>query len=166
MMAEMQRVGTPGPQHAMLAKYAGDFTAECTMWMDPAQPPTKSTGKLHQEMALGGRYLMGNFDGDMMGQPFKGMTCTGYDVGKKKWFNGWIDDMSTGLMFAEGDADASGKTVTLIAGEMYCPQTKGMIKGREVNKFIDDDTMVMEMYTPGPDGKEMKSMEITYKRVK
>ena len=116
-------------------------------------------------MVLGGRYLMGNYEGDFMGSPFHGMSCTGYDNGKKKYSSGWIDDMSTGMMVAEGEADASGKKVEL-TGECYCPQTKGMMTMRQILTFVDDNTMKMEMHGPGPDGKEMKMMEITYTRVK
>jgi len=165
MMAEMAALSKPGPQHAQLAKYVGDFKADVQMWMDPSQPPMKSEGKLHNEMALGGKFLMGTYEGTFMDQPFHGMSCSGYDNGKKKWTNGWVDDMSTGTMYAEGDADESGKTITLTA-EMYCPQTKGLMKVREITKFVDDDHMTYEMHMPGPDGKEMKCMEINYTRVK
>jgi len=165
MMKQMMEIGTPGPEQAQLAKYVGEFTAEVSMWMDPSQPPSKSTGKLKNEMVLGGRYLMGNYEGEFMGKPFHGMSCTGYDKGKKKYFSGWIDDMSTGCMMTEGEADASGKKLTL-SGECYCPQTNGMMTMRQVMTMVDDDHMKFEMYGPGPDGKEMKHMEIVYTRVK
>jgi hypothetical protein len=165
MMAEMMRLSTPGPQHAALAKYAGDFIAEVTMWMEPGAPPQKSTGKQKNEMALGGRYLLGTFDGEFMGKPFRGMSCTGYDNGKQKWCSAWIDEMSTGLMASEGPGDDAGKNVALSC-QMYCPQTKGLITVREVMKLVDADTMTIEMYGPGPDGREFKTMEIKYTRAK
>ena len=165
MMAEMARIATPGPQQAALAKYAGDFNADVQMWMAPGAPPMKSTGKQKNEMALGGRYLIGNFDGEFMGKPFHGMSCTGYDVGKQKWFTAWIDDMSTGMMAAEGTGDDAGKNITVTC-QSYCPQTKGMMNVRQVMHLVDENTMTTEMYMPGPDGKEMKGMEIKYTRAK
>ncbi len=35
---------------------------------------------------------------------------------------------------------------------------------RETFKIVDDKNHVMEMYGPGPDGKEFKMMEIKYTR--
>jgi hypothetical protein len=163
-MAEMMNAEKPGPQHAQLAKYVGEFTADVQMWMDPKQPAQKATGKERNEM-FGGRHLLGAYEGDMMGQPFQGRSCMGYDNNKKKWSSAWIDDMSTGVMFAEGDADASGKTVTF-KSDMLCHMTGKVQPFRQVATFVDDDTYKYEMHTAGLDGKEFKTMEITYKRVK
>ena len=164
-MMKMMELAKPGPQHAQLAKYVGEFNAEVSMWMDPSQPPAKSTGKLKNEMALGGRFLMGNYEGNFMGNPFHGMSCTGYDNGEKKYFSAWIDDMSTGCMMTKGTADESGKVLTL-TGEAYCAPANGMMKMTQIMTMVDDDHMKFEMRGPGPDGKEMKMMEISYTRVK
>ena len=45
---------------------------------------------------MGGRYLHGMFKGTAMGQPFEGASVSGYDNTKKKYFNVWVDSMSTG----------------------------------------------------------------------
>jgi hypothetical protein len=37
---------------------------------------------------------------------------------------------------------------------------------RFVEKFVDADRWTVEMFMPGPDGKEFKSMEIVYTRAK
>lgn len=167
MQAMMEKMGAPAAEHAKLAKYAGNFTADVQMWMDPAAPPTQSTGKATNEMILGGRHLKQTFEGDMMGKPFHGIGFSGYDTLKKQWYSTWMDDMSTGFMFMESgvDTDAAGKTIKL-SGEMMCPMTGKVEKFRDVTTFIDDDTYKFEMWGPGMDGKEHKSMEIVYKRVK
>jgi hypothetical protein len=38
-MKTMMEMGTPGPEHAMLAKADGNWTAEATMWMADGAPP-------------------------------------------------------------------------------------------------------------------------------
>jgi hypothetical protein len=57
----------PGPIQQMMAKSAGAWTANVTMWMHPGAPPTTSTMETSNEMILGGRYLQGLHKGNMMG---------------------------------------------------------------------------------------------------
>jgi len=165
-MAEWMKMNAPGEQHAALKKMVGTFTADCTMKMTADAPEMKSKGKLTNGMVLNGRYLHGEYDGDFMGQPFKGMSLNGYDSLKKKHFSAWIDDMSTGLMTMEGSADSSGKTITY-TGECPCPEEGGKMKAfKQVVTITDDDHYKMEMFTPDKDGKEFRSMNIEYARVK
>lgn len=163
-MKSMMEAGTPGAEHAMLAKGAGSWTADVSMYMDPAAPPMKSTGMEVSKMSMDGRYMESSFSGDMMGMPFMGRAITGYDKSKKKWFNVWYDNMSTGAMYLEGTWDDATKTTTY-EGEMMCPANGKMCKVRQTYKIVDDNTHMLEMY--GPDmktGKEVKQMEITYKK--
>jgi hypothetical protein len=166
MMEEMIKAGTPGPQHALLKKYTGTFSANCTMSMMPGAPEMTSKGELKTEMILGGRVQSSTYSGDMMGQPFKGMCFVGYDNMKQKWFTIWMDDMSTGMMSVEGDGDAAGKVVTF-KGEMPCPANGGKITPfRQVVTFKDDDHYTVEMFSQDAAGKEFRGMSIEYTRVK
>ena len=47
---------------------------------------------------------------------------------------------------------------------MVDPATRKEVDFKEVFKPIDNNFQVMEMYAPGPDGKEFKTMEIKYTR--
>ena len=49
-------------------------------------------------------------------------------------------------------------------GETRDPATNKAMPTKSVARYLDDNTRVFAMYTPGPDGKEWKMMEITYKR--
>lgn len=40
------------------------------------------------------------------------------------------------------------------------------MKSRTVEKMVDADHWTMQMYQPGPDGKEFMGMEISYTRKK
>jgi len=158
MMAYM----TPGDVHQMLAKSAGNWSAAITMWMKPGAPPSMMTGEMKNEMILGGRYLQGTNTGNMMGMPFQGIGVTGYDNAKKIFVNSWIDNFGTGIMYMEGKWDAANKMINF-TGKMVDPATGKDVPIRETIKFIDDNTQKFEMYAMDQ-GKEYKSMEITYVR--
>src|SRR5215207_6253324 len=71
-MKSMMEVGTPGQQHAMLAKAGGKWTAETTMWMSPGAAPVTAKSVAVNKMVMGGRYQETTFKGDFMGMPYEG----------------------------------------------------------------------------------------------
>jgi hypothetical protein len=99
----------------------------------------------------------------MMGGPFNGRGMQGYDNVTGKHWSTWNDSMSTGLFVTEGTCDATGKTCTF-TGSTTDPVKKTPVKMRMTTKWPSATTEIFEMYGPGPDGKEMKMMEITYTR--
>ncbi|MGH7572845.1 MAG: DUF1579 domain-containing protein, partial [Gemmatimonadota bacterium] len=122
--------------------------------------PEESTGTLSAEMTMDGRYLVENWDGTAMGQPFKGRGTTGYDNFNEEYISTWIDNMSTGIMVSTGQYDpeqdalvTTGTFDDIMTGE----KDKTM---RGVQKILDDNTIHFEMYMPGPDGEEFKAMEV------
>jgi hypothetical protein len=130
-------------------------------------PPEKSKSTSQNKMVMGGRYQVSNHTGNMMGMPFEGMSTLAYDNAKKVFINTWIDNMGSGMMVMEGPWDEASKTLTL-KGKGVDPTTANgkEIEMRETFKIIDDNTQMMEMFAPGPDGKEFKMMEIKYTRKK
>lgn len=165
MMQKMMDYGKVGPVHEMIAKSNGTWTGEVTMWMDPKAPPQKSTATVVNKMIMGGRYQVSNASGNMMGMPFEGQGTLAYDNMKKLLISTWIDNMGTGIMKLEGPWDEATKTATL-SGRCSEPVRGEDVTIRETFKMIDDNNQMMEMYGPGPDGKEMKMMEIKYTRKK
>lgn len=160
MMEAYQKAATPGPQHATLAKMAGDYELSVTSWSAPGAPPTVERGTASRSMQLGGRVLAEQVQSKMMGQPFTGHGMTGYDNVTGKWWSTWNDSMSTGLMVSEGTCDDAGACT--FTGSWNDPVTKGKVNARMTTKWTSPTVEVFEMYAPGPDGKEMKMMEITY----
>lgn len=150
----------PGEGHAKLKALEGAWDATVKSSMDPSGP-TESKGTCTRKWLLDGRYLQEDYTGDFMGMPFKGMGITGYDNFTKKYVNSWIDNMGTGIMSSTGTVDASGKIFTY-EGESFDPMAGKMVKTRMITKIVDDKKHTFEMFGPGPDGKEMKIMEITY----
>ncbi len=150
---------TPGSQHETLAKGIGDWKVKNTYWFAPGMDPQVSEGTATGKMILGGRYLLTEHKGNIMGMPFEGMSIEAYDNGTGKFVSIWIDNMGTGVAYAEGHYDEETGSI-VYEGTMTDPMTKEAAWFKETTKHKDDNTFVMEMYMKGPDGTEFKNMEI------
>jgi hypothetical protein len=160
MMAAWQKFATPGPEHQQLKAMSGTWTAAVKMYMDPKAPPQESTGTTNNKMILGDRYLLQDYSGTMMGQPFNGWSISGFDNGRKKWLTFWIDSVGTGFLTGEGTADKTGKVITYQT-QGTDPMTNKTVKGRQILRIESDSRIVFEMYEK-KGGKEMKLLEIVY----
>ena len=164
MMEKMNKAATPGPQHAILAKMAGEWTATVKFLMDPSQPWQETVGTSVVTTLMDGRYIQESNTATMMGMPFSGMGVTGYDNVIGKYVSTWIDNMGTGIMTSTGTADASGKVISW-NGVMSDPMTGKPSKARMVTTVVDDSRHTFEMYSTPPGAKkEMKTMTIEYVR--
>jgi len=159
----MMAAAMPGPQHQHLAKMVGDWTFTNTFWMGPGAPPQTSTGTMHAEAMMGGRYVEHHWMGSMMGQPFEGRGTDGYDNVSKMWVNSWIDNMGTGILNGSGTCNDAMSTCTYMS-KMWDPTTGKETSMKSVITWVSDNEFHNEMYGPAPDGKEMKMMEIVARR--
>ena len=155
----------PGPEHEWLKQFAGDWDADVKILNPDGSSQSNTKGVMHVESVLGGRYLQITYSGEMtMGDqkmPFHGIGLGGYDNGKKKYVNVWVDEMSTGVMLTEGTRD--GQTVTA-EGSATDPMSGQPIKVKEVINVPDKDHHKYELFMTGEDGKMFKVMEIGYTR--
>ena len=164
MMDKMMKAATPGVQHAMLGKMAGEWTCKVKYQSDPSQPWQESQSTATITSLMNGRYIQENDSGQMGGMPFSGMGLYGFDNVSGKYVSNWIDNMGTGMMASVGTADASGKVITWI-GTMNDPVTGKPTKERSVTTVIDDNHHTFEMFgTPPGAKKEMKVLSIDYVR--
>jgi hypothetical protein len=163
MMAAYMEAATPGSEHEMLAKSAGNWNVTMKSWMAPGADPMVSEGTETGEMILGGRYLKSEFSGTTMGMPFNGFGLIGYDNVSKKYVGTWCDSMGTGIMRYEGTYDEQDKVLTC-KGDYIDPATGETVTATLISRIIDDDHHVFEMWSPGPDGQPMKWMEMDYRR--
>lgn len=162
-MKKMMEAGEPGQHHKYLNALAGQWDASVKFWMSPDAEPQPSKGTCKRKWILGGRFLTEEYEGTMMDQPFNGFGVTGYDNVSKKYANTWCDSMGTGMMNSEGSCDANGKVFNYI-GTMNCPMTGKPKSNRYVTRILSESKQVFEMYDTSPEGKEFKSLEITYTR--
>jgi hypothetical protein len=162
MMEAFQKAGTPGAQHQQLASLAGTYDLTVKAWHAPGTEPTTDTGTATRKMILGDRVMVEEVTSQMMGQPYSGQGLHGFDNVTGKYWSTWSDSMSTGLMVSEGSCDA--KLTCTYTGTYHDPVTKQPQTSRMTTRWTDKSTEVFEMYGPGPDGRETKMMEITYKK--
>lgn len=165
MMERWTAFMTPGAAHKLLDSRVGTWDFTVKMWMAPGAPPDESKGTSETRWIMGGRYIEDVTLGEFQGQPFEGRGITGYDNLKKKYVSLWFDSMGTGLMTGEGTYDAASKTFHYLSTGSD-PMTGTTKTVRLVDKILGPDSFINEMYDTGPDGKEFKSMEITYTRKK
>jgi len=163
MMKAMEEAARVGPHHKYLEPMVGSWDVKATMWMAPGAPPVTSTGSSENQWALGGRFLHQAFKGEFMGAPFQGYGVWGYDNVKKMHTSAWIDSMGTGIEVAYGTDDATGKVFTF-NGEYPDPVSGQTKKFKEIITIQDANKHTMEMYDVGPDGKEVKTLELVYTR--
>lgn len=162
MMEAYQKAGTPGAEHKKLAAMAGDYDLTVKAWHAPDAPPTTDAGTATRKMILGGRVMVEDVSSQMMGQPYSGQGLHGFDNVTGKYWATWSDSMSTGLMVSEGSCDAD--MACTYTGTYHDPVSKQPQTSRMTTRWTDASTEVFEMYGPGPDGKETRMMEITYRK--
>ena len=163
--AEMEaymKAGALGPQHEKMAENVGTFDVAVYSWAAPGAPPMESKGVAIRTLHMGGRVMHEEFQGDMMGIPFTGLSRSGYDNVTGKYWSTWTDSMSTGIMVSEGDCDKNHNCTYV--GTYNDPIKKGPVTNRYVVKWVSPDKQNFAMYGPGRDGREIKMMEMIYTR--
>lgn len=162
-MAAWQKAATPGPHHAHLAKLVGKWNAAMTMWMAPGAEPVTAQLVAVCDTVYGGRYLVEEIQGMVMGMPFIGTSINGYDNLEQKHTMVWYDNMSTGIVYSRGECSDKCMVETHVYTQKD-PMTGKDTKVKMVSRIIDDNKFTLESYMIGDDGKEFKTMEIVYTR--
>ena len=157
--AQAPPMPTPGPEHAILKEDVGTWDASVEMLMPgaPAMPPSK--GVEVNVLSCNGLCLVTDFKGEVMGGPFQGHGVTTWDPTKKVYIGSWSDSMTAGLATSESTWDAAKKTLN--ATTLTPDGSGGTVKLRSTVEY-SAGKRVFSMYMPGPDGKEVPSMRITY----
>jgi hypothetical protein len=156
---------TPKPtrEHELLKKDVGSWDATVKFWEQPGGEEQGSTATEKNELLPGGYWLISRFEGSFGPAKFVGIGTFGYDPEQKKYVGTWVDSMSPYMMVTKAEYDAATKTLTG-TGESRDPNTGEAMPTKSISRYVDNNTRTFEMYTPGPDGKDWKMMEITYKR--
>lgn len=165
MTAEQEawiKAGAPGPNHEYLNYMVGKWQCSLKIWQPGTSEPMVSTGSCENKWIFAKRYVITEYKGDFMGEPFSGAGVTGYDNINKRFFASWLDSMSTGMITDFGSYDASSKTFTYTG--QYKKPTGEQLKTKTVIKVVAADRFVWTMYQ-GENASDMaKHMEIVYER--
>jgi hypothetical protein len=163
-MQEYMKLMMPGEGHKVFAKMTGKWTGKMKVWssMAPTQPPMESIDESESKLVLGGRFVLTEAKGSMMGMAMQRMNFLGYDNFTRQYTQIFTSSMGTATNIATGTFDASGKVLTL-RGEFNEPDGKYPFKN--VLRIESDDVLVFESYRIYPDGKELKLIEQVSTRV-
>jgi len=164
MMEIMTKYATPGDHHKHLEWMVGAWTTKSSFWPAPGAPPLESAGKARHSSLLGGRFVRVTYEGDFSGQLFTGEGTVGYDKFKNKYVESWQDNFGTMMLYATGECDGQGK-VRIMRGDVDDVMAGKPSWFREVYRFDGPDRYTLEMWGPGPDGKEFRAFEIVHTRV-
>ncbi len=153
----------PTPDHERILSGVGRWKVACKYHMQPGQPPLESEATETVE-ALGSFWTVSRFEGDIMGQPFVGVTTLGYEPGQGRYVSTWVDTMMPHLWYMTGNFDGEGKVLEL-EGDGPSFGGEGTAPWRITHTHESPDKIVMRMYTTLPDGPEVMTMENTYTRM-
>jgi hypothetical protein len=165
IMAKWMEFMTPGAEHELLKYKEGNWKMKMEMWVTPGTEPTVTEGTSEMKLIMGGRYLLDTTKSTYNNMPFEGMGIVGYDKLKKKFVSVWIDNMGTGLLPGTGTYDPASKTYsyTTMAPDVTAGDYK---QGRTVERIVNENEWVVEMYDTTPDGKEFVTLKGVYTRVR
>ena len=145
------KMPTPTKEHEWLGQLVGEWDSDMEAVMQPGQPPMKCKGT-ESVRKLGGFWVIGQGQGEMMGMKVQSVMTLGYDVNKKKYVGTWVDSMQNHMWKYEGTVDEAGKVLTL---ETEGPNmmTGGMSKFRDVIEVKGKDQKELRSMIQMPDGK-------------
>ena len=164
MMADYEKLMTPGAEHQLLGKFSGEWNIESKWYPGKGAPAMESKATNSTKWILNGRFLQSDFRGDMMGKPFQGIGIEGFDTFKKKYTMIWLDETSTAIYTAEGTASPDGKTITYM-GKHDDPMTGAKdLDVKYVGMIVDDNKHTFQIIEKPGTPDEYTAMEMVYTR--
>jgi Protein of unknown function (DUF1579) len=162
---EMPEMPKPTKEHELLAQFAGEWKTRAEAVAAPGQEPLVCEGT-EKARLLGGFFLVGEGEAEMMGQPVSSILTIGYDAAKKKYVGTFVCSVGGELWQYEGSMDSSGKKLTLNTEGPSMMDPSKRVKYREVLELKDQNHKVFTSEMETADGKWQPIVTITYERVK
>ena len=165
-MAEWAKIAAPGDAHKHLEYFVGTWNTKTKIYMGgPGSEPMESDGQSDMKWVLGGRFIMDEHKGTMMGMPYEGIGMTGYDNFRNLYISSWSSNMGTNMLLMAGSRHPKTGVFTYY-GEMDEPNLK--VIGRTVKyvtRIVDADHFTFEIIDLHA-GDDYKVIELSYERVK
>ena len=158
--------GQPGPEHELLARFAGVWEQDNEIWAFPGAPAQKLRSRSDMTLLYGGRYLQQVMKGGIeipgMIIEFEGRGWFGFDNFSRRHFFSWIDNSTTMLMHGEGTADADGRISYF--GEIPDARTGETLTFKAELWKEGDDRFMFDNFTLLPDGSWFLRMRMVSHR--
>ena len=155
----------PAPQkeHEWLRQLVGEWDVESEAHMAPGQPPLKCKGS-ERVRSLGGFWIVGEGESEVMGIKMQSVLTLGYDPEKKKYIGTWVDSMTNHLWKYEGTLDADRNVLTLEAEGPSFTDPRKHAKYRDVITLESKDHKVLTSSVQSEDGLWSTFMTADYRR--
>lgn len=108
----------PGDLHQRLEGLIGQWNCRIKLWLEPGGSPELSAGSADTQWAMGQRFVQVVSDGTLLDEAFNSLLILGYDNARQVYTSCYLDNRSTGVFHAEGQADAGGQALRLF-GSMH-----------------------------------------------
>ncbi len=165
MMKKYMEVATPGEGHKLLEPFVGKWDIVTRMWWEgPSKPPNETKGVSERKWVFGGRFILEESSGEMMGMSYKSMNFLGFDNYKKKYVMSYLDSLGTAMYMGEGKFDPSNKVMTLFGKMDDCMTEERDKPVKYVTRIVSKDKHVFEIYDEVGSPNEYKAVEIIYTR--
>ena len=122
-------------------------------------------GTSTHEWVVGGRWMRATFETDLEfpeGEVFSGVGYFGHDNTTGAYHNVWFENNRTAVQYDKGTYDAATRTFEFV-GEQ--PRADGSrFTARTTVRIDSEDQHTIELFSPGPDGKERKALVLVFTR--
>ncbi len=166
MEQAMKAYATPGKGQKFLVARDGDWNWTWTGFLPDGQTMS-ATGESEMDIEFGGRYLVGEIEGNIAGRPakFKGLNIVGYNNAREVFVSSWLTNEMTGIDSGVGTPNADWTQIDWVQQETN-PMTGQIEEYRAVEKIEGQDKFTVSEYRKGPDGKEYQSVLLVFTRDK
>jgi len=168
-MAEMMKKAVqftrPGENHKVLERFVGKWNTEMRFFRGgKAGAPEKGSAEFSWLMP--GRWLQTRAQTSMGGQPAEFFYLMGYDSFKMSFVTTTVSSMDTAMLRFEGDLTQDGKALISYGtlDEYLTGEHDKMVKS--VWRFVDADTLLLEVHDLPIGEVDTKVFEIKYTRAK
>lgn len=152
------------PMHHMLMGAIGHWQVEMKIWPSPqAKDPVSSLFECDTRPLGDGKFTIAEIRGTSNNAPYEARCVMGFNPATQKFERVWFDNLSPSVLMLEGTYDQESQKITYI-GKITDPRTHEQIPIRQVLSLGDPSRQVMEVFTQIKEGKEFKSMELSFNR--
>lgn len=148
-MMEAMQLAQPGPEHEQLMATAGTWEQRMTIHMPPMEgmpqmPAMTSTADATLTPVLGGRFLMSESGGVMMGMPVEQLSFIGFDRRTEEYITVGLDTMGTYFVTGRGPRGEDG--VVRMHGVDEDPMGR-QVYTFEVEHISEDEQRISVLFT-------------------
>jgi hypothetical protein len=113
---------------------------------------------------MGGLWLVFDLESGEPPTNFRGHGLMGFDTQKQKFVGVWVDPSTSALQLSEGDADATGKVITMRGTMPDYFQSGSPTVTRQVSRIVDADTKEFEVWRDAEGQESLRIALIRYRR--